>query len=1303
MANTNPFSTPVPFLAAGSTEPVLEDEKVPAEPREWKDPALLTDRNRFVESYQTLRQQGLDRGQAEEALARYVVGLVDNASDDDYNSAFEGVSPAAVLKEYLGLRDPGFFGALAEGAGRGVVSAVPTTGGFYGGFRAGMALPGPAAIRVPAAIGMGLAGAFGGALAGQAAESAVFPETNVVPYQLPAVEAGRTAGSTVGGLPASTALIRMIPAGAAKILENTAGLKYVTKAGAVMGEAARKAPVSFTMGQTPGAVGAAVGAFGAELFDPGDFSTRLISETVGSFLYPMRWAGGAAGAVLDETKGSTGPAVRFLKSSQERAAARTIIEAILEFGDDPQRIADALAGRVPLMGADGKEIQLPVEIITQSPALAALANAAARRSPGVSQQRAEAFEDTNRAISALIKTLSASGTPEALQIAADLRRKTAEAYVSALITDPLDRAQRVQAKATANLAPGAAQGEAAKRFGDTIYQIVDDSIKAWRLAENKAWGSVDLSNMSGEATNVLAAWEKLKKDTLIPETQGGVPKIVRDFVDRVSGVGESSPPLSPKSGWGEDPTEGQNLFRLRNQSEASQKKASAIAERIAKRAQDNPYAMNERASLDQELKNLFAYFFKQLPKQEAANVRSVLGPSYNSPQPFMILESVDEEGLFSLKGVFTRMLGGLLADKDNSSIPVSAYPTNNRTAAIATLRDYLEMIQARQAGIPAEEAVKSFEQARAEGTAVLPSVSLYDIQKFRADMLARARQARANNEFVEARIYGTMAEAALDDLGVSERAVQDLLAKGVAVSPEQQAILDAMAVSRAGNDIFTRTFAGEVVEKAESGAQRIIPELLAREFVNTADDVAASRFAQLQNAIRNTPGVDPNDAAARAATVDAVTNYLFRTEASKYVKPTEIVDPVTGKTRVVQLFDEAGLQRFLDNNRVLLDMPAMRSLRNDLTDVVTANNTLAARTSEAGKIAKDVERDAWFSRILGGDSPATAFAAALGHKTKPETEFRKLLQVLKKDPGNIPGPGADSAENLRLAVRDNVLAVAQMRATRTDGTLDVQKFRDFLYKPLSPTGGKSVMDILMEDKVGVVDKTFRDKMNLLLGHLDSVQSAMKFKTVYDAPVFNENLAEQYLIRFVGANIGGNLSGGAPSLQTAAFGAQAMRKLFEHIPTSKATDLLTMALEPTPEGRELFRRLLQRGMQDRPMAVQGLLSPATSALERTVLRIVGAPVSFQPAAQRSMEEVVEPPTRQQQLVPPPEERRPPSSRPVPPPPAAPVRPAPPPPAAPARPAPPPAAPIQQQGSVTSPDNRARFAALFPDDFVSSMIR
>lgn len=1286
MANTNPFPTPVPFLAAGSTEPVLEDEKVPAEPREWKDPALLTDRNRFVESYQTLRQQGLDRGQAEEALARYVVGLVDNASDDDYNSAFEGVSPAAVLKEYLGLRDPGFFGALAEGAGRGVVSAVPTTGGFYGGFRAGMALPGPAAIRVPAAIGMGLAGAFGGALAGQAAESAVFPETNVVPYQLPAVEAGRTAGSTVGGLPASTALIRMIPAGAAKILENTAGLKYVTKAGAVMGEAARKAPVSFTMGQTPGAVGAAAGAYGAELFDPGDFSTRLISETLGSFLYPMRLAGGAAGAVLDETKGSTGPAVRFLKSSQERAAARTIIEAILEFGDDPQRIADALAGRVPLMGADGKEIQLPVEIITQSPALAALANAAARRSPGVSQQRAEAFEDTNRAISALIKTLSASGTPEALQIAADLRRKTAEAYVSALITDPLDRAQRVQAKATANLAPGAAQGEAAKRFGDTIYQIVDDSIKAWRLAENKAWGSVDLSNMSGEATNVLAAWEKLKKDTLIPETQGGVPKIVKDFVDRVSGAGEFSPPLPNAPG-------GENLFRLRNQAEAAQKKVSSFADRINKKYSDNPGSPMERKSLGQNFMELFSYFLGDFTEEEYNLLRTIIKPGYSAPTPAMIKSATNEDGLATLRNVFERMLGSMLVPEDDTSIPARVFPTDNRNAVIATLRDYVGMVDARMAALPAETALRDFEAARAAGTAAIPSVSLYDIQKFRADMLARARQARANNEFVEARIYGTMAEAALDDLGVSERAVQDLLAKGVAVSPEQQAILDAMAVSRAGNDIFTRTFAGEVVEKAESGAQRIIPELLAREFVNTADDVAASRFAQLQNAIRNTPGVDPNDAAARAATVDAVTNYLFRTEASKYVKPTEIVDPVTGKTRVVQLFDEAGLQRFLDNNRVLLDMPAMRSLRNDLTDVVTANNTLAARTSEAGKIAKDIERDAWFSRILGGDSPATAFAAALGHKTKPETEFRKLLQVLKKDPGNIPGPGADSAENLRLAVRDNVLAVAQMRATRTDGTLDVQKFRDFLYKPLSPTGGKSVMDILMEDKVGVVDKTFRDKMNLLLGHLDSVQSAMKFKTVYDAPVFNENLAEQYLIRFVGANIGGNLSGGAPSLQTAAFGAQAMRKLFEHIPTSKATDLLTLALEPTPEGRELFRRLLQRGMQDRPMTAQGLLSPATSALERTVLRIVGAPVSFQPAAQRSMEEVVEPPTRQQQLVPPPEERRPPSSRPVPPPPAAPVRPAP----------PPPAAPIQQQGSVTSPDNRARFAALFPDDFVSPMIR
>jgi len=1273
---------------------VLEEEKAPAEPKEWKDPALLTDRNRFVESYQTLRQQGLDRGQAEEALARYVVGLVDNASDDDYNSAFEGVSPEAVLKEYLGLRDPGFFGALAEGAGRGVVSAVPTTGGFYGGFRAGMALPGPAAIRVPAAIGMGLAGAFGGALAGQAAESAVFPETNVVPYQLPAVEAGRTAGSTVGGLPASTALIRMIPAGAAQILENTAGLKYVTKAGAVMGEAARKAPVSFTMGQTPGAVGAAAGAGAAEVFDPGDFSTRLISETLGSFLYPMRLAGGAAGAVLDETKGSTGPAVRFLKSSQERAAARTLIEAIMEFGDDPQRIADALAGRVPLMGADGKEIKLPIEVITQSPALAALANAAARRSPGVSQRRAESFEDANQAISALIKTFSATGTPEALQVAADMRRKLAEAYVTAMVTDPLDRAQKVQALATARLAPGAAEGEAARRFGETVYKIVDDSITAWRAAENKAWGSVDLANMSGEATNVLAAWEKLKANTLIPETEGNVPKIVKDFVDRVSGTGEFSPPLPNLPG-------GENLFRLRNQAEAAQKKVNSFADRIDKKYSDNPGSPMERKSLGQDFRELFSYFLGDFTKEEYDLVRTVIEPGYSAPTTSMIKSAANEDGLATLRNVFERMLGSMLVPADDSSIPATVFPTDNRNAVIATLRDYIGMVDARMTALPGETALRDFEAARAAGTAAAPSISLYDIQKFRADMLARAREARSKNEFFDARIYSTMAEAALDDLGVSEKAVQDLLAKGVAVSPEQQAILDAMAVSRAGNDIFTRTFAGEVVEKSRAGGLRIIPELLAREFVNTADDVAASRFAQLQNAIRNTPGVNPNDAAARAATVDSVTDYLFRTEASKYVKPTEIVDPVTGNAKTVQLFDEAGLQRFLDDNRVLLDMPAMRSLRNDLRDVVTANNTLAARTTEAGKLAKDIERDAWFSRLLGGDSPATAFASALGHKTRPETEFRKLLQVLKKDPGNIPGPGADSAENLRLAVRDNVFAVAQMRATRPDGTLDVQKFRDVLYKPLSPTGGKSVMDILMEDKVGVVDKTFRDKMNLLLGHLDSVQSAMKFKTVYDAPVFNENLAEQYLIRFVGANIGGNLSGGAPSLQTASFGAQAMRKLFEHVPTSKATDLLTLAMEPTPKGRELFRRLLQRGMQDSPMTAQGLLSPATSALERAVLRIVGAPVSFQPAVQRSMEEVVEPPTRQQQLVPPPEQRRPPSA---PPPAAAPARPAMPPPPTPARPAPPPpAAPIQQQGSVTSPDSRARFAALFPDDFVSSMIR
>jgi hypothetical protein len=1261
-------------MDAGIPDPNLLAPVEPAPAKDWRDPGIATDKSKFIESYYALRDEGLSREQAEEAMARYVVGISHpGTTDKDYDDAFKGVSATDVLMDYVGLRDPGFFSALAEGVGRGAVSGGLSSTGFAAGMRAGAkigaAIPFPGA-KAAMTIGGGAAGLVGGALAGTAVENAVFPETGVVPEALPYMEAGKTVGGGAAGLPATTVMIRQIPPSVSQLFQNVKGLNAVVRGVGMTGQMARQAPISFTVSQAPGAVGAGVGAFGAEMFDPGDVFTRIASETLSTLFYPPRLLGGAAAATAAETPGGLfSMPLRFLESSQQKAAAGTIIRALREFQEDPEAILKILSGAMPLPDPSnpGRSINLPIELDAQfSPALAALSNAASQRSPGLAGRRDEAFRNAEVAYSTMLKLLAESGDPAAIQRASEIRKQYAEALVGQIIEGPLLRLQSMEQAATSRLSPNRQPGDAARLFGERVYASVKDSLTAWRNAERGAYDKADLSNVFATADNIIDAWQRLKTERLIPETEKEVDSVVRNFVNRVSG---------------QEP----NL--------------------------ENDRLLNQALSrTDAQARSIRATFDKN-PEGRSPVDDSYI-PSLRSQMNFLLdgedppsaedLRKASPDQLAAFQEMFKEKLGALLATKKPARGESVLDPPQDflpsKGAATQVLRQYIDLVNT-------ELDVRKYTEAMRTFSADTPQVSLREVHKFRSEMLSRAREAAANNAFGKASIYSHMAEAALDDLGVSEKAIDALQSSGGRLSPEQEALRDALAISRAGNDLFSRTFAGDVLDKEASGALRVIPELLSDKFIKASDNVAAQRMIQLETALANAPGAEAADRAARVGTVNSALDYLFRDRAAKYAVPTDVVlNPATGQTRTMLQFDGPGLERFLRDNAEMLNLPALRSLRNDLQNVETANGVLLAAQSRAGKLARDVETDAWFSKYLGGDSPLTAFATAMSDKTKPETSFRQLLHVLRNVPTEqLPGPTGSNLERLRLAVRDNVLAAAQQKATREDGTLDVQALRNALFRPLNPKSGPSVMDILEEGRYSVVTPQFREKLNLLLSHLDNTQAAMAFNRSFRSQPFDENLAEQFLIRFAGANLGSSVPGVAPSLQTASFGAQTMRKVFDHLPTGKALDLLTLALEPTPEGKELFRRLLERGIRDKPLTAQGILSPATSALERAVVRLVGAPIVYLPGAQSAVEQFTTTAPEDQPLV------RQPAPRPAAPPPPPPPPPAPPmaaprpaaPAPRPAAPAPRPAAP-QQQGSVTNPEDRARFASLFPSDFISPLI-
>lgn len=1239
-----------------------------AAPVDWRDPGIVTDQNKFLDSYYALRKEGLSREKAEESLARYVVGLSHpGTTDKDYDEAFPNVPPADILTDYLGLRDPGFFSTLAEGFGRGAISGGAAATGAYAGMRAGAQLGAQVPVRGASVVGGALGAAAGlasGALAGREAERAAFPETNVVPEMLPYLEAGKTVGGGLAGLPASTAAMRMISPTISQLFQNVSGLSAVTKGLQISGELARRAPGSFTTSQTPGAVGAGAGAFAAETFFPGDVVARMAGETATSLLYPGRILGGAAAAASEESPGIFPFTAKFLKGSQEKAASNAILNTLLEFKEDPQQLLKILSGAAPLIDpATGRQVNLPIEIESGfSPGLAALSNAAARRSGRYTVERDKAYTEAEVAYSNLIKALSNTGDPQAIQRAAEIQQEYANNLVASMITGALQRVQQTQDDAVRKLSPSRQPGDMQRLFGERVNAALEDTIKAWRDAEKKAFADADLTNVVGMADNIVDAWRKLRTDTLIPETEREVDPVVRNFITRVSGQ--------------EPNLEIERLYKAALARTDSQGRA-------IRATRDKYPAGPNSPSVDEQ-----TYFW--------------VGDDLPDPED---LRTASLQSLESTAELVSEKLGGLRGRYGDDDLP-PGFP-QDKGPVTQLLRQYVDLLNT-------EMDVRKYGRQLESFSPEMQPVSLNELQRFRSEMLTRAREAGAKNDFGKARIYGIMAEAALDDLGISEKALDAARQQGTPLSPQQLKLQQALAISRAGNDLFTRTFAGDITETARSGEQRILPELLAYKFLGS-DNVSAQRMIQVEAALMNAPGVDPQAAQKRRKTVNQALDYLFRDEASKYLKEVDVVtDPTTQATQKLRLFDEAGLKRFLADNAEMLNLPALRSLRNDLRNIDTANGVLRAAQTDAGKIVKDNKTDAWFSKYLGGDSPMTAFAMAMGDPQRPETKFRQLLSVLSTVPTEtLPGPGADNLERMRNAVRDNVLAVAQDKALRKDGTLDVQALRNALFRPLNPKGGPSVIDILQEPRYSVVTPEFRDKMNLLLSHLDSVQAGMQFRATASTAVFPENLAEQFLLRFAGANLGAAAAGGAPSLQTASFGAQLMRRAFEHIPTGKAVDLLALALEPTPEGKELFRRLLQRAVDERPLTAAGVLSPAAKAAERAAVRLVGAPIIYLPAAQTATEAGVGSPLEDQPLMPETVYPAPSRAAPPPPPPAPPPARTAPPPAPPAasppaprpgpRPAAPPAAaPLQRQGSVTSPEDRARFAALFPGDIVSSLL-
>lgn len=578
----------------------------------------------------------------------------------------------------------------------------------------------------------------------------------------------------------------------------------------------------------------------------------------------------------------------------------------------------------------------------------------------------------------------------------------------------------------------------------------------------------------------------------------------------------------------------------------------------------------------------------------------------------------------------------------------------------------------------------------------VPEISLRDIVNFRSEMLSMARDSAATGNYRDANFYGRMAEGALEDIGLRADATPGGIDPNIPMmrNRNERALANAFAFSRSLNDVFTRSFAGNVGARERTGANRIPPELLATRIFSGGGDATSLRIAQLEEAatfLANNAGPRfAETATERLGTLRDAEQTILRVAAER------TLNPETGQVNPV------ALSRFMRTNAAALER--FPQLRGDLEDAVTAQQRLRAVTDANSVESRAMENDRVFSALLGAEeTPGGAIGIAIGTpgEGRSPDAVRNLNQLIR-----LVNTAGDLAPQAQAGLRDAVLDRAIVYATSENGQFSFNRFRNFLLEPISRSQ-PSVARVLADG--GIFTDVELTQLNRFLTEADNIQQALDAggprlqETVIDAPA----AAFDLVTRIVGSAVGTGLSraaervipgytrGGGQGLIEAQAGSAFTRNMFQNMPQTYFRDLLNEAISKP----EVMADLLERGVNqsarrrtaiDRRInafLINAGLQPAREQVEEAQFRIplVGAAEAATPdpaAIEAYLQSV-------QQSAPAP---------------ATPVAPPSPAPASPSAGAPPPAAlPAAPPATQAGGQGRASYSALFPNDPIAPLVQ
>ena len=906
------------------------------------------------------------------------------------------------------------------------------------------------------------------------------------------------------------------------------------------------------VGDAAAVSGASVGAYGAEKVDPGSTGTRLLFEIGAGSALPVlavKASTSISNFVADKFSNFKKSGVDGLRNKAQENQMQRIVDIFKNYDKDPVAAFEALS--------DPNNIKTFNEVFPEadfSPTLAqesdellfSIIEASLRKTnPDLDRYAQNSSDKMKTGLSNFLKLMGRiDDEPKeafgALSDAAKFRRSAVEFAVGTRVKRAINNLGSSLALLNASkkrLPNGKFSEKTIIDINQKISTLLETQLKLIRKEERKLWKGINNKTVIEELDPdnkpaFMQSWESNKRpNDATDNTQNDKLSELYNFVQKY------------KLSMNEAPT----LQVLVNQSDAKLEKIGINNIAFTNKIED--LLPNEITRL-KDTSNL-----KNLPDQLYDDPKNKFLFNYKRAFSNTDLEYMQNNYQMGARDFFKiKILNSFLKEPDNNLTKAQANDVQNYVTLLEN-QQFKQLLKDEKGGATLNNAdpelrfdpqyaaflrSKGFTGEKPRPFKGITVAQLVDIRA-KANELAREFGSGPNPNKQYARVAAEFASGILEDLE----------AYAPKASKQYRAALD---YSVASHDAVTRTIVGKTKLKKPSGQKYVSPEYILNEVMSGKPSVIEQRTRQILNLSDFAVEKGFRGAEKTGMSIRQNLDEFLRVTRKELISDSKV--PVIGEfteTSVPQI-DQKKLDAWRDKNKELLSM--FPNLDQDLSTVSNAQRLFSVWDARNTKVQKSVKNTEYLSKLIGDQHPITAIESAL----KGDQPTRGMLKLFRSIKGDFEGPA-------KKAMAEALINRAFINSGGTGGFVNAKAFYKSFYEPMPDNPSVNMMSLLKSQ--GIFDANQVRQIDYISKQLIKLEIADTAGNLVKNGQINEQLLGEVgpLFEFflaisgsaLGTNVGKVLTGGSPgpgSIIMASQGKNFLRNMLLKLPASEKLNLTT---------------------------------------------------------------------------------------------------------------------------------------------------